>query len=134
MKRSLSSRMSRALSVLVITALLAASCVGSAAGVPMERPAAARPAFAAPTYTATIADARSAANALLSQTGAASMSVALVDGDRIVWRGGFGYANVATQAKPQASTMYGIGSVSKMFATVATMKLVDQGLVHWTLR
>ena len=42
---------------------------------------------------------------------------------------GFGYADRATQAAPGPDTMYGIASVSKILATVATMQLVDQGKV-----
>ena len=72
-------------------------------------------------------DGRAAANALLEQTGAASLSLALVSGDRVVWAQGFGYADKATSTPPGADTMYGIGSVSKMLATVAAMKLVDRG-------
>jgi CubicO group peptidase (beta-lactamase class C family) len=89
-------------------------------------------------YAATIKDGRAAANALLEQSGAPSLSLALVSGDRVVWQEGFGYADTATSTAPQADTMYGIGSVSKMLATVAAMKLVDQGklgldtpLVHY---
>ena len=82
------------------------------------------------TYAATIRDGRAAAQELLAQSGAASLSLALVSGDRIVWQEAFGYADVATKTAPGPDTMFGIGSVSKMLATVATMKLVDQGLVY----
>ena len=80
-------------------------------------------------YAKTIRDGRAAAQALLTQSGAASISVAFVSGDTVVWSEGFGYADKATQTAPGPDTMYGIGSVSKMLATVAVMKLVDQGLV-----
>ena len=80
-------------------------------------------------YAATIRDARTATQALLDQTGAASMSVALSANGRVVWQQGFGYADKATQTAPGPDTMFGIGSVSKMLAAVATMRLVDQGLV-----
>jgi len=80
-------------------------------------------------YAKTIRDGRVAAQALLAQSGAASISLAFVSGDRIVWQEAFGYADKATQTAPSADTMYGIGSVSKMLATVAVMKLADQGAV-----
>jgi len=79
------------------------------------------------SYARTIADGRAAAQTLLAQSGAASLSLALYAGDGVVWQEGFGYADKAAQTKPGADTMYGIGSVSKMFAAVAAMKLVDQG-------
>ena len=80
-------------------------------------------------WSATIKDAQAAARDLLEQSGAASISVAFVSGDKVVWSQGFGYADMATQTAPGPDTMYGIGSVSKMLATVAVMKLADQGLV-----
>jgi len=70
-----------------------------------------------------------ATQALLDQSGAASLSVALVADGHVAWQQGFGYADKATQTAPGPDTMYGIGSVSRMLATVATMQLVDQGLV-----
>src|SRR5205823_6091268 len=36
---------------------------------------------------------------------------------------------IATRQMPTHSTMFGVGSVSKMFATIAVMKLVDRGVV-----
>jgi CubicO group peptidase (beta-lactamase class C family) len=80
-------------------------------------------------YAATIRDARTATQELLDQTGAASMSVALTADGKVVWQQGFGYADKATRTAPGPDTMFGIGSVSKMLAAVATMRLVDQGLV-----
>ena len=81
------------------------------------------------SYAATIADGRAAAKELMTTSGAASMSVALVDGTKVVWQETFGVADRATGAKPTSSTMYGIGSVSKMFVTMAVMQLVDAGEV-----
>ena len=78
-------------------------------------------------YARTIADGRAAAQELLAQSGAASLSLALYAGDRVVWQEGFGYADKAAGTTPGADTMYGIGSVSKMLAAVAAMKLVDAG-------
>ena len=106
----------------MLLALLFALCAGTA----LARPQAAQ---AATSYARTIRDGRAAAQALLAQSGAASLSLAFVSGDRVVWQETFGYADTATSTPPAADTMYGIGSVSKMLATVATMQLVDQGKV-----
>ena len=80
-------------------------------------------------FAATARDGRAAARALLKQSGAASLSLALIDGDEVVWRQSFGYADEDAGTRPQPTTMYGVGSVSKILAAVATMKLVDQGRV-----
>ena len=51
------------------------------------------------TYAVTIRDGRAAAKAVLKQTGATSLSLALVSNGRVVWRQGFGYADKATRAR-----------------------------------
>jgi CubicO group peptidase (beta-lactamase class C family) len=80
-------------------------------------------------YAGTIRDGRAAARALLAETGAPSLSLALISHGHIVWRQSFGYADVGTQTAPAPTTMYGLGSVSKTLATVAVMQLVDEGTV-----
>ena len=80
-------------------------------------------------YAGTIRDGRAAARALLAQTGAPSLSLALVSHGCIVWRQSFGYADIATKTAPAPTTMYGLGSVSKTLAAVAVMQLVDEGKV-----
>ncbi len=102
----------------------AVAATGAAAKTAAPAPA---PARSASRFAATIRDGRAAAKALLDLTKAPSLSLALVSNGRVVWQQGFGYADVATRTAPGPDTMYGIGSVSKMFATVAAMRLVDQG-------
>lgn len=80
-------------------------------------------------YTVTIAEGRTAIKEVMERTGASSVSVAFTDGDRLVWTETFGHADRASGTPPTRETMYCIGSTSKMFATVAVMKLVDRGLI-----
>ena len=82
-----------------------------------------------PAYTATIAEGRSAATEIMEKTGASSISLAFIDGERLVWAETFGHADKGSKTAPTADTMYCIGSTSKMIATIAVMKLVDQKLV-----
>ena len=116
MNHRFTTSLRRALVALALVVVLLAVAAGAAAAKTT-------------TYAATIKDGRAAAQALLTQSGAASLSLSLVSGDRVVWQEAFGYADKATQTAPQADTMYGIGSVSKMLAAVAVMKLVDEGKV-----
>lgn len=120
MDHHITARAGRALAAVALVALLLAICAGAA----LAGPQAARETT---SYAATISDGRAAAQSLLTQSGASSLSLALVSGDTVVWQQGFGYADKATSTPPGADTMYGIGSVSKMLATVAAMRLVDQG-------
>lgn len=51
-----------------------------------------------------------------------------IDG-RVVWSEGFGWADLELGVRATPQTRYRIGSVSKMFAAVALMRLVEQGRV-----
>ena len=106
--------------ILMLSTLLLFSCGGGSSSSNNDSP---------PTYSQTIEEGRTAANETLQQTGASSMTVGFCVDGRIFWTEGFGFADVDLKRAPKADTMYGIGSVSKMFVTVATMILVDQGKV-----
>lgn len=66
---------------------------------------------------------------LVAFYGETSVEYALIDHGEIVLSGSNGYANKETKTAPVSSTMYGIGSISKIYTTVAVMQLVEQGLV-----
>lgn len=82
-----------------------------------------------PSYTDTIAEGRTAVKEIIETTGASSVSMAFIDGDKVVWAETFGLADKESLTAPTVDTMYCIGSTSKMVATIAVMKLVDQGLL-----
>jgi CubicO group peptidase (beta-lactamase class C family)/D-alanyl-D-alanine dipeptidase len=56
-----------------------------------------------------------------------AFSIALVDGDEIVWARGFGER--APDEAATAGTVYRVGSVSKLFTDIAVMQLVEKGEV-----
>ncbi|MGI8547211.1 MAG: serine hydrolase [Gemmatimonadaceae bacterium] len=58
-----------------------------------------------------------------------AVSIALVDGDRIVWARGFGEADPVRHVAATAETVYRVGSVSKLFTDIGIMQLVEQGRV-----
>lgn len=99
------------ISCLLLVLSIFAGCGGSSTGNPV------------------IAEGRAAVNDAMRETGATSISVALVDGNRVIWAEAFGDADSGSRRKATADTLYAACSVSKMLATVATMILVDQGLV-----
>jgi len=51
----------------------------------------------------------------------------LVDGEDIVWSGGYGYADHAKTVSASADTVYRIGSISKLFTTVSALRECDRG-------
>jgi CubicO group peptidase (beta-lactamase class C family) len=81
-----------------------------------------------PTYDAAIQEGQTAAQELMNQ-GASAVAIAFVDDKRIIWSQRFGLADRDTGKMPTDSTMFGTGSVSKMFSTIAVMQLVDRGVV-----
>lgn len=58
-----------------------------------------------------------------------AFSIALVDGDSIVWARGFGYQDPDKKIPATAHTIYRVGSVSKLFTDVAIMQMVESGKV-----
>ena len=55
-----------------------------------------------------------------------ALSIALVDGQRIVWARGFGEADPVKHVPATAETVYRVGSVSKLFTDIGIMQLVEQ--------
>lgn len=69
------------------------------------------------------------ARLLTEQYGTVSVQYALIDEGSIVVSGQNGKNDEQGKIPLAADTMYGIGSVSKMFAAAAVMKLVDEGKI-----
>ncbi len=55
------------------------------------------------------------------------LSIALVDDQRIAWAEGFGYADKKNRIPATPETVYGVGSISKLFTITAAMQLAEQG-------
>lgn len=66
---------------------------------------------------------------MLSQNNASAIAIALVNRDRVIWSETFGFADQEKGVAPTGSTMFSMASASKIFATVAVMKLVEKRLV-----
>ena len=61
------------------------------------------------------------------EKGLAAVSIALVDGDDVAWAEGFGARDASGEVPAAASTVYRVGSVSKLFTDIAIMQLVESG-------
>ena len=55
-----------------------------------------------------------------------AFSISLVEGDRTVWAEGFGFRDADRKLPATASTVYRVGSISKLFTDIAVMQLVEQ--------
>lgn len=67
---------------------------------------------------------------LTEQYGTTSVQYALIDNGKITVSGQTGLNDQEGKIPLTSETMYGIGSTSKMFTTVAVMKLVDEGKIN----
>ncbi|KWX79040.1 serine hydrolase domain-containing protein [Paenibacillus jilunlii] len=70
------------------------------------------------------------ANTLVTQYGETSVQYALMDNGKIILSGNKGVYAKDSNRPVTKDTMYGIGSVSKMYAATAVMMLVDRGKLN----
>lgn len=66
---------------------------------------------------------------LMASNNVPGLSIALVEGTNLVWSAGFGYADAERGTPATASTVYGIGSVSKTLTALLVLKQYDDGLI-----
>ena len=112
--------------VKILTAAVAAATV--LGGVPAAQAFETAKKPPPPSFSTTIKEGRKAVRKALKETDSTSASVALVSDGKIVWSQTFGRVTPAGK-KPSATTLYGVGSVSKMLTTTAVMQLVDEGKI-----
>lgn len=63
---------------------------------------------------------------LIRETGIPSISLALVEGDKIVWADSFGEANVRARSSAGPETLYNTGSTFKTVTAVALLQLLER--------
>ena len=102
--------------LVLILPLLALGCGPQSGNVPPD-----------PAYADAVVLLRAFIEHEMADKGLPALSIALVDGDRTVWAEGFGVADSATATPASATTVYRVGSVSKLFTDIAVMQLVEDG-------
>ncbi|MEI7421317.1 MAG: serine hydrolase domain-containing protein [Prolixibacteraceae bacterium] len=80
----------------------------------------------------TLAELRIAIQKTLSATETPGAGVVLVSGDETILLEGFGMADIENNVQVKDSTMFRLGSVSKMFVALAILKLQEEG--HLSLK
>ena len=56
-----------------------------------------------------------------------STSIALIDGDKVVWTNAYGYSNLWARTPATPNTVYLIGSTFKAMSTIALLQQMEQG-------
>ncbi len=92
-------------------------------------PAAAPPAFAPGDWQAFDQYAADLIGREMARYNLVGVSAAVVDGERIVWTKGFGYADAAGGVPATPDTVYSTGSVAKLLNAVAVLRLCDRGAI-----
>jgi CubicO group peptidase (beta-lactamase class C family)/D-alanyl-D-alanine dipeptidase len=59
-----------------------------------------------------------------------AFSIALVDGNEVVWAQGFGFQDPEHRIPATAHTVYRVGSVSKLFTDIGIMQMVEAGKIN----
>ncbi len=65
----------------------------------------------------------------MSRAEVPGLSIALVDDQHVLWSQSFGYADAERRIPATEQTIYGIGSVTKLFTATAVMQLAEQGRI-----
>ena len=67
-----------------------------------------------------------------TETGTAAIGIAIVNQDGPVWIAGLGEANREKHINADENSLFRIASVSKIFAGLSVLKLIEEGKLHLT--
>ncbi len=114
MKQNFHCRSAAATSVVVVMLALGACSRASKSTAPAPIPA-------------NIDELKSAVSAILEKYSVPGVGIALVTKDQVVWTGGVGKADLATNREVTADTMFRVGSITKGFVALAALQLAERG-------
>jgi CubicO group peptidase (beta-lactamase class C family) len=57
------------------------------------------------------------------------ISIGIVYDQELIWKKGFGFSNIQSKIPTAPNTLYRIASISKLFTSIAIMKLYDEGRI-----
>lgn len=80
-----------------------------------------------PSYAAAIQEAEDAAFEVLRQGDTGAIGIAITTRDRLVWSRTFGVVDRKSGRPASGETLFAAGSISKVLAAAAVMRLVDEG-------
>jgi len=105
--------------ILMLTTLFASGCAGAAAGSPSAQG----------NYAAVARRLSGEIRQAMAKHKVKGLSIALVDGQDVVWAEAFGWADEAGKIPARTDTVYRVGSVSKVFTSMAVMTLAERGML-----
>jgi CubicO group peptidase (beta-lactamase class C family) len=119
---------------LVAVAMLISGCAAqtpppAVPSVSTQPPGTAATPSADPAVAAVIARYQQQIPELMAQQNVPGLSVAVVDGDHVLWEQGFGYTDSDHRTPITTDTIFSVQSMSKLFTATAVMQAVQAGLV-----
>jgi len=105
------------------------------AWVALALASACRPASVAPATATTVSAQQAAAasrfvDSIATAQQLPGFAATAMQGDRVLWRHGFGFADVASATPATPSTQFRIGSVSKLLTATLLMRLSQEGRIE----
>ena len=82
-----------------------------------------------PDYSSVIETIKQSLPMAMARNDITGASIALVDGDQIVWSEGFGYTDRSKKVKVTSDTLFHVGSITKSFTALGVLKAVTKGLL-----
>ena len=82
-----------------------------------------------PDYTEALREIEGRIVREIDRQGIVGLSIAVVDGDRLVWSRGYGWSDRERRVRATSGTVYRMGSISKLFTGTAVMQLAEQGAI-----
>jgi CubicO group peptidase (beta-lactamase class C family) len=77
-------------------------------------------------YSQLIGDYRELIRSEIIKNKIAGLSIALVDKNGIIWAQGFGFENIEDSVKATENSLYGLGSISKLFTATGIMQMEER--------
>jgi len=82
-----------------------------------------------PTYSEVIEEISSEIERLMERDGICGLSMALVDGERTIWAGGFGHTDLSKKERVTADTLFSSQSFGKCLTATAFLIMASEGLI-----
>lgn len=82
------------------------------------------------SYTAMRSDLDRRLPKLVKKYDMASVVLVVLEGDKVIYGNGFGYADKVRQKRATLNTVYRVGSITKLFTATAIMQLQEQGRLN----
>jgi len=83
-----------------------------------------------PDYSSVLEDYAKEIESTITNGQVKAISFALIDGNKIVFSGNYGFTDFENKTKADSNTVYGIGSITKMFTATSVLQLHEKKIIN----